>query len=217
MGRSRKESQDIKLHSGTRKRNDYIFLLAGNIIIGLGIAVFIKANLGVDPFTMFNMGLSNTLNISFSVIQWAVGLSILGVVFFIDRKKINIGTIVNMIMVAPAIEGGAWLLNNFTPQINTLIVSIIVAAIGFVIFSGGVGMYLAANLGIAPYDLIFVILAERTPMSLRVSRICSDGFCFFVGFLLGGPFGIGTVLCVFCVGPLIAFFTHKSEEYLNSH
>ncbi|ONI38908.1 hypothetical protein AN639_06195 [Candidatus Epulonipiscium fishelsonii] len=217
MDAPRKESQDVNLPSGTRKRNDYIFLLAGNIIIGFGIAIFIKANLGVDPFTMFNIGLSNTLNVNFSLIQWIVGFSILGVVFFIDKKKINIGTVANMIMVAPCIEGGAWFLNNFTPQINSLIVSIVVAIIGFIIFSIGIGMYLAANLGIAPYDLIFVILAERTPLSLRVSRIASDGFCFFVGFLLGGPFGLGTILCVFCVGPLIAYFTHKSEDFLNSH
>src|SRR5699024_11355274 len=71
----------------------------GVLLIGLSIGVSRLADLGTDPFTTFNLGLSNFFNIQFGtymIISNAIGLVL---VFLTAKHLIGIGTLFNIIMV----------------------------------------------------------------------------------------------------------------------
>ena len=193
----------------------YGVLIVGIIIIGLGIAIFLKAGLGIDPFTAMNMGISATLQISFSIIQWIVGILILIVIFFVDKKRIFVGTVLNMFLVAPLIEWFTIIINHIVPSTETLWINLIMVMVGCVVLSIGGGLYLAADLGMAPYDLIAIMIAEKKPISFRWMRIITDVICVMIGLILGATIGIGTLIAAFCMGPLIDFFKVKTENYLK--
>ena len=77
-------------------------------------------------------------------------------------------------------------------------------------------MYMAAELGIAPYDSVAFIITKvaKDKVSFRVARIASDITCVCIGVMfciishgkLSAIIGIGTLVNAFCNGPLIQFF-----------
>lgn len=212
MIRMREKGEAMKAYEIKR----YIILVVGIIIIGLGIAIFLKAGLGIDPFTLMNMGISETLHINFSFVQWIVSGTILIIIFFVDKKKIFVGTILNIFLVAPLIQGFTFIINHIIQSTDLLWVNLLMVAIGCVVLSLGAGLYLAADLGMAPYDLIAIMIAERKPISFKWMRIITDLICVIIGWMLGSVVGIGTVVAAFCMGPLIDFFKVKTENYLNT-
>ena len=70
------------------------------------------------------------------------------------------------------------------------------------------------NLGIASVAAITVI-TYLMGMAVRASRMDNKWIPILCG-LLGGLLGLGTLICAFCLGPLIQFFnTHVSENVLQ--
>ena len=67
------------------------------------------------------------------------------------------------------------------------------------------GMYIGANLGPGPRDGLMTGIAKRGP-SIRLTRSVIEVSVLIVGWLLGGTFGIGTVLFALLIGPLVQFF-----------
>lgn len=191
----------------------YGALLAGTILISLGVSVFIKAGLGADPFSLFCLGLSSNLGISFMAVQWLVNVIILSGVFFIDVKKIYIATIINMIAIAPLIELFMTLLNRFFQDGSGLASSLVIVGIGCVVLSAGAGMYIASDLGFAPYDLVAIISAEKKEIHYRWARVGTDTLCILLASIMGESLGVGTVIAAFCMGPLIEFFKVCTEKY----
>ncbi|MGB5824784.1 MAG: hypothetical protein WBH44_11985 [Proteocatella sp.] len=198
------------MKANTVKR--YAALLTGTTLISLGVAIFLKSGLGADPFSLFCLGLSSTLGISFMAVQWLVNIIILSGVYFIDVKKIYIATIINMIAIAPLIAAFVVMLSRF-PDGSGLTQNLVIVSAGCVVLSAGAGMYIASNLGFAPYDLVAIIAAEKKQIHYRWARVGTDTLCVLIGSAMGEAFGIGTVIAAFCMGPLIEFFKISTEKY----
>ena len=80
----------------------------------------------------------------------------------------------------------------------------------------GASLYQTADLGIAPYDYLSLGLRNYTPCPYFGCRIFTDALSALLCWLLGGLVGLGTLICAFCLGPLIQFFnTHVSENVLQ--
>lgn len=199
----------------SNKIKRYLALFIGTVLVSLGVSLFLKADLGVDPFTLFNMALSEKVGTSFTVIYWVINIIILLSVVFIDRSKIYIATLLNLLIVAPLIQlfSGFWDILFRTSDI--FLVNVALLCGGCIILSLGAGMYIASQTGLAPYDLIAVIISEKSQIRYKWIRIGTDTFCVIAGAILKEPFGVGTVLSAFFLGPLIEFFRIKTTKYLN--
>ena len=81
---------------------------------------------------------------------------------------------------------------------------LIVAAdtlIGLILFTLGASLYMAPDLGAAPYDAIAPIITQRTKLSYRTARI----IFMVAAVIVGGPVGFGTIIVAFFTGPLISW------------
>ena len=66
--------------------------------------------------------------------------------------------------------------------------------------------YMMASLGCGPRDTLLVGLAKRLKkLPIAVVSIGLLGTATLTGWLLGGPVGIGTIICAFCIGPVMQF------------
>ena len=79
------------------------------------------------------------------------------------------------------------------------------------IFATGVGLYIGAGLGPGPRDGIMTGLA-RLGISIRAARIGIDFTAFFIGVLMGGSYGYGTVVMVIAVGPIVQYTLKKFDK-----
>lgn len=80
----------------------------------------------------------------------------------------------------------------------------------------GISLHQTSDLGVAPYDYLALGLRDHTLLPYFCCRLFTDTLCALLAFLLGGLLGLGTLICAFCLGPLIQFFnTHVSENVLQ--
>jgi len=193
---------------------------------GACVALFRMSVFGVDPFQAFMSGIEAAIpGISFGTLYVIVNLALLLFAFFTDRKKIGLGTFVNLFLLGYVIDfTHNFLLGQF-PSVSML-GRIAFLATGIVIICIASSLYFTANLGVSTYDAVALVLSERLPrLPFKYWRIITDSICVLVGvalFLIGGNsfgsvftiIGIGTIIAAFFMGPLIAFFNRKIAEPL---
>ena len=90
---------------------------------------------------------------------------------------------------------------------------LVIMVAGVLILSLSASLYQTADLGIAPYDSLSIIMRDRLPLPYFWCRIITDATCAAVCWLLGGIVGLGTLVCALGLGPFIHFFNkHISEK-----
>ncbi len=178
----------------------------GITILSLGTAFLRGGQVGLDPFTATNTGISGHLNLSLGVYQLLANAVIFIFILIMDRHKIGIGTLLNMVLVGFEVQWFIALYQQFFGSHVNIIVTISNLIIGLILFTLGASMYMGADLGVAPYDAIAPILSNRFHTQYRTIRIAQDILFMLVAFLVGGPVGVGTVIVAFFTGPLITFW-----------
>lgn len=178
----------------------------GITILSLGTAFLRGGQVGLDPFTATNTGISGHLNLSLGVYQLLANAVIFIFILVMDRHKIGIGTLLNMVLVGFEVQWFIALYQQIFGTRTNLIIVVSNLIIGLVLFTLGASMYMGADLGVAPYDAIAPILSDRLHTQYRTIRIAQDILFMVVAFFVGGPVGVGTVIVAFFTGPLITFW-----------
>ena len=78
-------------------------------------------------------------------------------------------------------------------------------SLGCVILASGMSIVIRSEAGTGPNDLVAVVISEKRKIRFSVVRIATDVLFVLAGFLLGGRFGVGTIICALLVGPVADF------------
>ncbi len=65
------------------------------------------------------------------------------------------------------------------------------------------GMYISSGLGAGPRDSFMLALTEITRLPVHVNRWMIEVVVVIVGIILGGSFGVGTIIFALLVGPSV--------------
>lgn len=199
-----------------------IILLVGLTIAHLGVALFLLADLGADPFNVLVQGVFRTTG---NVTGWSflthghthivLCLIIILVLLFTDRSYIRIGTVLCMICGGAIIDVFTYLLNPLFDVVDSFWLKLLVQAIGCVILAFGMTIVIKSGAGTGPNDLVAVVISDKKKWKFGIVRIVTDCIFVLVGFLLGGVVGIGTLVCAFLVGPAADIFLPVSEKLVK--
>ena len=102
----------------------------------------------------------------------------------------------------PIIDFFTWILGGLKIDQGTLPVKIVALVIGCVILAFGMTVVIRSEAGTGPNDLVAVVISDKTKTRFGIVRIATDFIFVLIGFLLGGRFGAGTIICAFLVGPV---------------
>lgn len=196
-----------------------IFLL-GMSIIQFGVALFLRMNIGSDPFTVFTQGLANTLNnLGMNVTTGTANRIILVVLFSIilllNKNHIKIGTIICVIGVGPIIDLGVRVVSVLPVESYSYLLKMFLIALGCFIIAIGFSILSATKVGVAPNDIIPFIIKERINCEYRWVRICMDAFLLIGGFMLGGTVGVGTIIAMATTGPFIQLCLPYGQNFTD--
>lgn len=172
-------------------------LIPGLLLYGIADAFMIQAALGVDSWTVFAQGISVRTGLSIGLLTNIIGLIVL-LLWIPLRQKPGLGTVLNILLVGPAIELGLWLLP--IPEVLWLRVGYFVA--GLLLLAIASGIYIGANLGPGPRDGLMTGIHARFGTPLWVGRTAVEVTVLVVGWILGGNVGLGTVAFALLIGPL---------------
>ena len=189
-------------------------------IIQFGVALFLRMNIGSDPFTVFTQGLANTLNnLGMNVTTGTANRIILVVLFSIilllNKNHIKIGTIICVIGVGPIIDLGVRVVSVLPVESYSYLLKMFLIALGCFIIAIGFSILSATKVGVAPNDIIPFIIKERINCEYRWIRICMDAFLLIGGFMLGGTVGVWTIIAMATTGPFIQLCLPYGQKFTD--
>ena len=179
-----------------------MLLAAASLFInGFGVYLTIQANLGAAPWDVLNLGLSKSLGILYGSASIAVSLTIL-VIDILLKEPIGIAMFIDAIVVGKSVDFFNWI--HAVPACDSLWTGIPVMFVGLVILAYTQYAYMIASLGCGPRDTLLVGLAKRVKkIPIGAVSIALLSSATLIGWLLGGPVGIGTLICAFATGPIM--------------
>ena len=199
-----------------------VILLVGLVIAHLGVTLFLLADLGADPFNVLIQGLFRTLSSHVSLpflthgnVHMAICFLIILVLLVVDRSYVKIGTLLCMICGGPIIDVFSWLLSPLFAVVPAMAFKVAMLAVGCVILAFGMTMVIKSDAGTGPNDLVAVVISDKSRQKFSIIRVIVDFSFVVIGFLLGGHFGVGTIICAFLVGPVAGFFLPRSEKIVQ--
>lgn len=198
-----------------------LFLLfVGLIIAHLGVTLFLLSNLGADPFNVLIQGLRRLvmrmgLFPTHGTVHMVVCFLIVIILLIVDRSYVKLGTLVCMFCGGPIIDFFTFVLRGFGIGQAALFIKIIVLVLGCVILAAGMSLVIRSEAGTGPNDLVAVVISDKTKWRFGIVRIATDVCFVLIGFLLGGKFGVGTVICAFLVGPVAEFVMPASARIVK--
>lgn len=197
-----------------------LLFLMGISIIQFGVALFLRMNIGSDPFTVFTQGLANTLNnLGMNVTTGTANRIILVVLFSIilllNKNHIKIGTIICVIGVGPIIDLGVRVVSVLPVESYSYLLKMFLIALVCFIIAIGFSILSATKVGVAPNDIIPFIIKERINCEYRWIRICMDAFLLIGGFMLGGTVGVGTIIAMATTGPFIQLCLPYGQKFTD--
>jgi uncharacterized membrane protein YczE len=177
--------------------------LAGIAGIGIGIALSVRADLGLAPWDVLHQGVSDVTGISIGVVVIAVGLLVL-LSWIPLRQRPGIGTVINTLVIGLIADATLAVM----PEIDTVALRVLLLVAALLCFGIGGGLYIGSGLGPGPRDGLMTAITARGYRLWKVRTVieCS---ALLVGFALGGTVGIGTVVIALSLGPLTHYALHR--------
>jgi len=170
----------------------------GLFIFSIGVYLTIQANIGLAPWDCLSMGVSARVGMSYGIVHTIISIIIV-LIDVLLKEKIGYGTILDALLVGNYVD----LIDRIItlPDFNSLPISIVMVVVGLLIMGYGQVFYMDAAQGCGPRDSLLVALGKRFPKTpIGVVQTGMVGIALLIGWLLGGPVGIGTVISVFGLG-----------------
>lgn len=189
----------------------------GLMLFAVGTYLIIQANIGVDPWDAFSLGLAKQWGILYGDASIIISFAVIGVDLLL-KEKIGIGTVLDAIVVGKTVDLLNWI--DLVPPQENLWAGIAMLMVGFLIAGFSQYMYMKAGLSCGPRDAMQVAIARRLhKIPIGGVNVIILAVVLVVGWQLGGPIGIGTIISPFAAGGMqqLAFNLMKFEPKTVQH
>jgi uncharacterized membrane protein YczE len=167
--------------------------------ISLGIPFIVRAKLGVAPADVLNTGLSKQLGWSLGLAFVVTGLLTFAIGVMLGGR-LGWASVAGSVVIGPAIN----LVLRVVPTPHHLVTRALALLGGVLLVAVGVSFAIKAALGPGPSEVLMLGLVRRG-LSIVPARWISDAIPVVVGVVLGGSIGVGTLVFVLVMGPLVKF------------
>jgi uncharacterized membrane protein YczE len=173
-------------------------LLLGLFFYGIAVALLIRADVGLDPWTVFAQGLEVQTGWSIGLIVVLIGAAVL-LLWIPIRQKPGIGTVLNVLLIGPVLDLAMLVVE--TPE--QLWAQWFMFAGGLALLAVATGLYIGARFGPGPRDGLMTGAHARFGWKIWKVRTGVEVTVLAIGWLLGGTVGFGTVAFALLIGPMV--------------
>jgi uncharacterized protein len=177
-------------------------LALGLLLFAFGVVLILESRLGLSPWDVLNQGIAKHTPLSFGMANVAVAVIVLFVAWSLGGIP-GIGTVANALLVGSFIQGLTSIPALTRLQHDPLGVRIAMLIGGVALIGPASAFYIGANFGAGPRDTLMLVGARRTHVRIALVRGTLELCALVSGIVLGGTFGVGTVLFALGVGPCI--------------
>jgi len=172
-------------------------LFVGLFFFALGIVMTLYADLGMAPWSVLHVGLTKYTPLTFGQVSQVVGLAVL-VLGWVLGFPPGFGTVMNMYFVGYFMDLiMAW---GLVPMPRSLPSQLALLMGGILVLGAASFMYLNPRLGAGPRDGLMMGLVQRLGRPVYQVRGAIEVTVLVLGYFLGGPVGVGTLITAFTTG-----------------
>ena len=173
-------------------------LVVGLLLYGIGLALMVRAGIGVAPWDVLSQGIAHRTGLPFGLVTNILGALVL-LLWIPIRVRVGVGTVANVLLLGTSAQLGL----NVIPQQTVPWIQALVFAGGLSLVAVATGLYIGARFGPGPRDGLMTGLHRRTGWPIWIVRTGIEVVVLIAGVLLGGQFGIGTVAFALLIGPMV--------------
>jgi len=193
---------------------DFIVIQIGFLLYGLALTLIVRANLGTGTWLVLEVALANILGIKIGTMTVYMGFIVL-IIALVLREQVGWGTLGNILSIGP------WLnlfLNIISTPKDNLALQILMFLLGVLIQGAATAIYIGVDAGAGPRDSLMLAIHRTTGVRIRLARAAIEVLVVLIGWLLGGPLGLGTVVFALLIGPSVqwAFKFFKVQPHKPS-
>lgn len=177
----------------------FMVLMLGLWLFGTGEAFLVDAGIGQSPWVVLAYGLAKTFNMTIGETTFFTSVAVL-LLWIPLKRRPGLGTVMNIVVVATALE----VMIKFLPSPTNFIAQLVEVLIGIAIVGLASGLYITCNVGPGPRDGLMTGLNARTGIRVGRVRLAIEVVVLTIGWFLGGIVGIGTLLFALLIGQAVA-------------
>ena len=180
-----------------------VFVEWGKIVLGLlvfafGVHLTIYANIGLAPWDCLGMGVAKHTPFNYGISMTLIAVMVL-MIDILLKERIGFGTIIDALLTGNFVQMFNYI-NPFPENKNTWL-GIGIMLVGFVFMALGMWIYMSAQQCCGPRDSLLVGIGKRMPkIPIGIVEVILWAVVLLIGYLLGGPVGIGTLISTFGAG-----------------
>lgn len=178
----------------------YGLLILGLFICALGSVCLLKSNLGLSPWDVLHQGISKITGITIGQASITIGILITILDLFLGQP-IGLGTVLNFILIGIFVD--LLLFIDIIPLGNNILLKVFEVLAGIFFYAYGTYLYMSQGMGCGPRDGFMQILTKKLNKPVGFIKNSIEIFAFVSGWLLGGKFGVATILTALITGTLL--------------
>ena len=182
---------------------EWIKIIFGLLVFSFGVHLTIYANIGLAPWDCLGMGMAKHTPFNYGVSMTIIAVTVL-VIDIVMKERVGFGTIIDALLTGNFVQVFNYL--NHFPENKNMWLGIGIMLIGFVFMAIGMWIYMSAQQCCGPRDSLLVGLGKRMPkIPIGIVEVILWAVVLLIGWLLGGPVGIGTLISTFGAGLVMQF------------
>jgi uncharacterized membrane protein YczE len=198
---------------------DFIRIQVGFFLFGLAITLMIRGNIGTSAWVVLEAALAEKFGVTVGTMTVIMGFLVLTSAVAM-REKLGWGTLANILSIGPWVD--VW--NSFMPTVtDNLPLQVGMLLLAVFLMGLGSAIYIGVDAGAGPRDSLMLAIKRTTGISIRAARAMIEVTVVTVGWLLGGPAGIGTLVFALLIGPSVQWGfkifkvqPHREEEVVQA-
>ncbi|AWX54370.1 MULTISPECIES: YitT family protein [Brevibacillus] len=197
-----------------RLKFEYLLFIVGLLILALGINMMTTiTSFGLSPYDSLFIALYQNFGISIGFWMFAINLTFVIIVLFMDRSYITVGAILVMLLISIFVD--------LIGSIDALMAAIrslpplLTMALGNICIGSGIGLYVCTQVCTAPQEAFVLVMSKRLKWTFRRTEILLACMFLSASFLLDGPIYYGTVVLSFTTGYIIQAAINVGNKMLR--
>ena len=171
-------------------------LLGGCVVLGVGVALLLTADLGSDGYSTLVNGMALSTGLAFWVVNLLAGVALVALAAT-RQVRPGLGTVVQVVLVGVTVT----VMLDLLSSPDSLVARLLLLSAAFPVLAVGIAVYLGSHTGAGPAEA--AALAWDPPVAFRWSYGVVQGGGALVGWLLGATIGPGTIAVIVLLGPAI--------------
>ena len=183
----------------------FLFCSLSLALYGFGSFLGVKAGVaGTNAWSTLALGISGLFSLSFGTATLLISVVIL-LIDFAGKGKLGFGTVLNALLI-PFFSDLFIALFSFLPSATDPFFGALCSLAGQIIISFATILYMLPALGAGPRDTLMIIVGKKFPRApIGTVKLFLELAVLLVGFLMGAPFGLGTVLVMILQASIFQF------------